>query len=128
KEEEMFTISAGGENRFGAAAVDYRLGYTQTRERVEDEVEARFEYDGADDVAITVDNSHPIPRFTIADDPLGGWLRNENYEFNRFVVSPIRVDDDEVSAQVNFRFDGENVAWKTGLLGRWRDRDVDIDE
>lgn len=128
KEEETFTISTGGENRFGWGAVDYKLGYTRMRERVLDEVEARFEYDGADDVSITVDNSHPIPRFTIADDPLGGWLRNDNYEFNRFVVSPIWVDDDEVSAQVNFRFHGENIAWKTGLLGRWRDRNVDIDE
>ena len=34
KEEETFTISAGGENRFGTAVVDYKLGYTQMRERV----------------------------------------------------------------------------------------------
>ena len=39
--------------RFGAgSAVDYKLGFTKTRERVMDEVEARFEYDGADDVSI----------------------------------------------------------------------------
>ncbi len=128
KEEETFTVSAGGENRFGNAVVDYKLGYTQMRERVLDEVEARFEYAGEGDVSILVDGSGPIPRYTITDDPIGGWLRNGNYEFNRFVVAPTRVDDDEVSAQVNFRFNGDKVAWKTGLLGRWRDRGVDIDE
>jgi TonB-dependent receptor len=128
KEEETFTFSAGGENRFGAAIVDYKLGYTQMRERVEDEVESRFEYDADEDVSLVLDTSPPIPRYTITDDPPGGWLRNENYEFNRFVVAPTRVDDDEVSAQVNFRFNGDTVTWKAGLLGRWRDRDVNIDE
>jgi TonB-dependent receptor len=129
KEEDTFTISAGGENRFGAgSAVDYKLGFTKTRERVLDEVEARFEYDGADDVSILMDTSHPIPRYTISDSPAGGWLDNDNYEFNRFVVAPIWVDDKEHSAQVNFTFAGDTVTWKTGLLGRWRDRDVNIDE
>lgn len=129
KEEDTFTISAGGENRFGAGSiVDYKLGFTKTRERVLDEVEARFEYDGADDVSILMDASHPIPRYTISDSPAGGWLDNDNYEFNRFVVAPIWVDDKEHSAQVNFTFAGDTVTWKTGLLGRWRDRDVNIDE
>lgn len=128
KEEDTFTISAGGENRFSAATVDYKVGYTQTRERVLDEVEARFEYDGEDDVSLLLDTSSAIPRYTITDSPLGGWLDNDNYEFNRFVVSPIWVDDEEYSAAVNFSFAGDTVTWKTGMLGRWRDRDVNIDE
>ncbi|WP_334178227.1 TonB-dependent receptor [Pseudoxanthomonas sp.] len=129
KEEDTFTISAGGENRFGAGSVvDYKLGFTKTRERVEDEVEARFEYEGDDDVSILMDASCPIPRYTISDNPSGGWLDNDNYAFNRFVIAPKWVDDKEHSAQVNFTFVGDTVTWKTGLLGRWRDRDVDIDE
>lgn len=129
KEEDTFTVSAGGENRFGAgSAVDYKLGFTKTRERVLDEVEARFEYGGADDVSILMDTSRPIPRYTISDSPAGGWLDNDNYQFNRFVVAPIWVDDEEYSAQVNFSFAGDLVIWKTGLLGRWRDRNVNIDE
>lgn len=128
KEEDTFTISAGGENRDGAFAVDYQLGYTKTRERVLDEVEARFEYEGDDDVRLFLDTTSPIPRFTVEDSPSGGWLRNENYEFNRFVVSPIWVDDEEFSGQLNFRYDTDRVAWKSGLLGRFRTRDVNIDE
>jgi len=129
KEEDTFTISVGGENRYGAGSlVDYKVGYTKTRERVADEVEARFEYDGADDVSILMDTSHPIPRYTISDSPAGGWLDNDNYAFNRLVVAPKWVEDEENSAQVNFTFAGDTVTWKTGLLGRWRDRDVNIDE
>ena len=128
KKEDTFTVSAGGENRFGHAAVDYRVGYTRTRENVADEVEARFEYAGDDDVSLVLDQTRPIPRYTINDTPLGGWLDNDNYAFNRFVVAPTWVDDEERSLAVNFRYDGETIGWKTGLLGRWRDRDVDIDE
>lgn len=128
KEEQSFTTSVGGENRIGAATIDYKIAYTQMRERVDDEVEARFEYEADEDVAILLDQSGAIPRYTIDDDPAGGWLRNGNYSLDRLVVAPIRVDDDETSAQVNLRFDGERVGWKAGLLGRWRDRDVDVDE
>lgn len=129
KEEDTFTVSAGGENRFATGAVDYRLGYTKTRERVDDEVESRFEYAAAeDDVSMQVDTRHPIPRYTVSDLPAGGWLDNDNFEFDRFVVAPIHVDDEEYSAQLNLRFDGDTVSWKTGLLSRFRTRDVDIDE
>ncbi len=128
KKENTFTVSTGGENRFGHSAVDYRLAFTRTREDVSDEVEARFEYDGDDDVSLVLDQTGSIPRYTITDSPLGGWLDNDNYAFNRFVVGPKWVDDRETSAAVNFRFDGEVVTWKAGLLGRWRDRDLDADE
>ncbi|MEZ0472150.1 TonB-dependent receptor [Luteimonas salinilitoris] len=128
KEEETFTVSAGGENRFDAFAVDYKLGYTQMRERVEDEVESRFDYDGDDDVSLILDQRSAVPTYTIADSPAGGWLRNDNYAFDRFVVAPIWVDDDEYSAALNVRFDTDRVTWKAGVLGRWRERDVNIDE
>jgi TonB-dependent receptor len=127
KAEETFTVSAGGENRFDAALVDYKIGYTQARESVADEVEARFEYVGDDGVSLLFDQSHPIPRYTVSDSPAGGWLRNENYEFDQFVVEPKWVEDDEFSAMVNFQLDTDSVIWKTGLLGRWRDRDVNVD-
>ena len=128
KEEDTFTVSAGGENRFGATTIDYKVGYTKTRERVADEVEARFEYESDEDVQLHLDTSNPIPRFTVTDSPQGGWLDNDNYEFNRFVVAPTFVDDKEHSAAVNFTFATDNITWKAGLLGRWRDRDVNIDE
>ncbi|WP_315388686.1 TonB-dependent receptor [uncultured Stenotrophomonas sp.] len=124
KKENTFAASLGGENRLTNAVVDYKVGYTRTEERVNDEMEARFEYNG-DDLAATVDQNSGIPRYTLSD---ASWMDNGNYDFDRFVVSPKRVDDKEHSAQVNIRFDGDNSSYKFGLLGRWRDRDVDTDE
>lgn len=124
KEENTFAASLGGENRLTNAVVDYKVGYTRTEERVNDEMEARFEYNG-DDLAATVDQNSGIPRYTLSD---ASWMDNGNYDFDRFVLSPKRVDDKEHSAQVNIRFDGDNSSYKFGLLGRWRDRDVDTDE
>lgn len=124
KKENTFAASLGGENRLTNAVLDYKVGYTRTEERVNDEMEARFEYNG-DDLAATVDQNSGIPRYTLSD---ANWMDNGNYDFDRFVVSPKRVDDKEHSAQVNIRFDGDNSSYKFGLLGRWRDRDVDTDE
>lgn len=124
KKENTLAASLGGENRLTGAVIDYKVGYTRTEERVNDEMEARFEYDGAD-LGASVDQSSGIPRYTLSD---ARWMDNGNYDFDRVVLSPKRVDDKEHSAQVNVRFDGESSSYKFGLLGRWRDRDVDVDE
>ena len=124
KKENTFAASLGGENRLTNAVVDYKVGYTRTEERVNDEMEARFEYNG-DDLGATVDQNSGIPRYTLTD---ASWMDNGNYDFDRVVLSPKRVDDEERSAQINVRFDGDHSSYKFGLLGRWRDRDVNIDE
>ncbi|KRG69089.1 TonB-dependent receptor [Pseudoxanthomonas dokdonensis] len=128
KDEDALAISAGGENRRDGIVVDYRLGYTKTHEWVNDEIESRFDYDGSDDLSATVDTRRGIPRFEILDPAGDGWLRNDNYEFDRFVVSPKQVVDEEKSAEVNLDFIGDRISWKAGLKGRWRDRDVNVDE
>lgn len=124
KKEDNTAISIGGENRLSAATVDYKVGYTKTTERVNDEMEARFNYDG-DDLSATVDQRSGIPRLGFSDN---GWQSNQDFVFDRFVVSPKTVDDSEHSAQVNVRFDGEHSSLKMGVLGRWRERDVDVNE
>lgn len=124
KEENTFAASVGGENRLSNAVVDYKVGYTRTEERVNDEIETRFSLDG-DDFNGTLDQRGRLPRYSF-DNPQ--WLDNGNYAFDRVVVSPKQVDDEERSAQVNVRFDADHSSYKFGLLGRWRDRDVNIDE
>lgn len=127
KAEDTLTTGFSGENRFGDSKIEYGLGWTKVRERVNDEVEARFSYEGDDDVAIDVATGG-VPDFTVRDPAGDGWLRNENYRFNRFVVAPKQVDDEAFSARFDFTHGGEGLAWKAGLLGRWRDRDVNVDE
>jgi len=125
KTEDTLAASLGGENRLSAATVDYKVGYTKTRERVNDEKEARFEYAGDDIDTVRVGQDHRIPTLDFSDN---GWESNDDFEFNRFVVSPKQVDDKEHSAQVNLRFDADNASYKFGVLGRWRDRTVNSDE
>ncbi|MCF5928163.1 TonB-dependent receptor, partial [Xanthomonas perforans] len=124
KKEDTMALSVGGENRLSAATVDYKLGYTKTRERVNDEKEARFNYDG-DDLAATVDQRSGIPKLGFSDN---GWQSNDDFVFDRFVIAPTQVDDSERSAQINVRFDGEHSSLKMGVLGRWRERGVNVDE
>jgi TonB-dependent receptor len=124
KEEDTFAASLGGENRLSNAVLDYRLGYTRTRERVNDEMEARFEYDGAD-LSATIDQNRGIPALDLG---YAGWMDSANYTFDRVVIGPKQVDDSERSAQVNARFDADHASYKFGLLGRWRERAVNVDE
>ncbi|WP_313205090.1 TonB-dependent receptor [Stenotrophomonas sp.] len=124
KKENTFAASLGGENKLTNAVVDYKIGYTRTEERVNDEMEARFELD-ADDMSGTLDQRSRLPTYTLSSND---WMGNANYAFDRFVISPKQVNDEERSAQVNVRFDGDNSSIKFGLLGRWRDRDVNVDE
>ncbi len=124
KEENTFAASMGGENRLTSAVLDYRVGYTKTRERVNDEIEARFKNSGSA-LTATVDQNTGIPGLSLSSDR---WMDNANYKFDRVILSPKQVDDSERSAQVNIRFDGDNGSYKFGLLGRWREREVNVDE
>ncbi|MGJ4730069.1 TonB-dependent receptor [Luteimonas sp. SDU101] len=128
KAEDTFTASAGGMNRIDATQLDYRIGWTKVRERVDDEVEMRFEYLGEDDMAVRV-GPGGVPAFDVLD-PAGAdaWLRNANYGLDRLVVAPKQVDDESLSAQFDVTHTGDSVTWKAGILGRWRDRDVNVDE
>uniref|UniRef100_A0A8J8AXV3 TonB-dependent receptor n=1 Tax=Coralloluteibacterium stylophorae TaxID=1776034 RepID=A0A8J8AXV3_9GAMM len=127
KEQDTFAVTTGGENRFDASAIDYRIGYTQTHERVLDEIEARFEYD-ADPLAVELDQSAGIPTFELIDPAGADYLDNDAYVLDRFIPSPTVVDDRELSAAFNVDFDAAGITWKTGLLGRWRDRKADSSE
>lgn len=124
KKQKTLATSLGGENRLNGAVVDYQLGYTKTTERVPDEVEARFKYKG-DDLDATIDQNSRLPRIDFSADD---WYSTDDYKFNKWVLAPGRTDDKETSAKVNLRFDGEHASYKMGLLGRFRDRDVDKNE
>ncbi|KAG1388144.1 hypothetical protein G6F60_013836 [Rhizopus arrhizus] len=87
-------------------------------------MEARFKLNGKAFNG-TLDQRSRLPSYSF-DNPQ--WLDNGNYAFDRFVLSPKQVNDKEHSAQVNVRFDGDSGSIKIGLLGRWRDRDVNVDE
>ncbi|MEE7566828.1 TonB-dependent receptor, partial [Xanthomonas sp. Kuri4-3] len=124
KQQDTLAASLGGEHRLDGAVLDYQAGYTKTRERVNDEMEARFSYDG-DDLGATIDQTSRMPTIALSAPD---WIDNAQYAFDKFVIAPTRVDDEERSARINVRFDGDNASYKFGLLGRWRERAADVDE
>jgi len=127
KKQKAYAASFGGENRLTDAVVDYQVGYTKTEERVPDEIEARFKLAKSvrNDLEASIDQTDSLPRIDFSNPD---WASNDDYAFNKFVLSPGATDDREFSAKVNVRFDGEHGHYKMGLLGRFRDRDVDKDE
>ncbi|HBK47169.1 MAG TPA: TonB-dependent receptor [Xanthomonadaceae bacterium] len=127
KKQNTLAASFGGENRLDGAVIDYQVGYTKTEERVNDEKEARFKLDKGvrSGLEATIDQNPGMPEIDFSN---AGWTGNDNYGFSKWVLSPGSTDDKEKSAKVNVRFDGENVSYKFGLLGRWRDRSVDKNE
>ena len=124
KTQETLALSLGGENRFSDAVVDYQVGYNKVRETVPDEIEARFKYKG-DDLDANIDQTGGIPKIDFSGND---WVSNDNYKFNKFVLSPGRTDDDIYTAKINARFDGERASYKMGLYGRWDRRNVDKNE
>lgn len=127
KKQNAIAASFGGEHRLTGALVDYQVGYSKTEERVPDEKEARFKLAGGvrRGLDATIDQNSRMPRidFSSAD-----WAANDGYGLDKWVLAPGSTDDKEVSAKVNVRFDGENSSYKLGLLGRFRDRNVDKNE
>ncbi len=127
KKENTAAASFGGENRLSGAVLDYQVGYTRTEERVPDEQEARFKITKAAKKGLTasIDQTDRLPDIDFSSER---WADNANYAFNKWVLSPGSTDDKEVSAKINARFDGDHASYKMGLLGRFRDRDVDKNE
>ncbi|WP_379655094.1 TonB-dependent receptor [Pseudoxanthomonas sp. UC19_8] len=127
KKENTAAASFGGENRLSGAVLDYQVGYTKTEERVPDEQEARFKITKAAKKGLTasIDQTDHLPDIDFSSER---WADNANYAFNKWVLSPGSTDDKEVGAKINARFDGDHASYKLGLLGRFRDRDVDKNE
>lgn len=124
KTQDTFAATAGGQNRFDRAMLDYQVGYTRTRERANDELEARFKYKGPS-LDATIDQTGALPVIGVSGT---SWEGNGAFRFDKFVLSPGTTNDDEFSAKVDLRFDRGDASYKFGLAGRWRDRDVDKNE
>ena len=123
KKENTFAASLGGENKLTNAVVDYRIGYTRTEERVNDEMEARFKLNGKAFNG-SLDQSSRLPSYSF-DNPQ--WLDNSNYAFDRFVLSPKQVND-RSTARRSTCASTATAAASSSVCCRWRDRDVNVDE
>lgn len=132
KEQDTLAVSLGGDHLRDNFSLDYYAGLSTTKERVLDENEGRFEFDG-DELEATYTIGRGVPRFTILRNGAADTthLDNANYVLDRAVLEPIQVDDNEYNLGANLElpyFAGNsNFTVKTGVDLRWKDKDTNAD-
>lgn len=133
KEQDTLAFAAGADHDFGTWSLDYNFGVSTTRERVPDEVEGRYMKTGADlGAQVRIGNGIPTYNFIENGAPATGYLDNSIYRFDRVVVAPLFVDDDDMNFAVNMEipqaFGVETLTLKTGIDARYKDKDSDVNE
>ncbi|ALO46866.1 TonB-dependent receptor [Pseudohongiella spirulinae] len=133
KDQDTLAFNAGGEHDFSQWRLDYNVGISDTKERVLDEKEGRFEKTG-DALNADVLIGGGLPSFTIRNGNAvtREHLINSNYELDRVVVEPILVDDRDVNFNINMEvpeaFGINTLTVKAGLDGRFKEKDINVDE
>lgn len=133
KDQDTLAFNLGGEHFLGGWTLDYNLGISTTRERVLDETEGRFEMTGDPlDAEVNIGNGIATYRILDGSTPDARYLDNSNYILDRVVVEPILVDDDDTNYAVNATFDDlfgmSGFSFKTGIDGRFKEKDADVNE
>lgn len=133
KDQDTLAFNAGGEHDFSQWRLDYNVGISDTKERVLDEKEGRFEKTG-DALNANVLIGSGLPSFSIRNGNTltREHLINNNYELDRVVVEPILVDDRDVNFNINMEvpeaFGINTLTVKAGLDGRFKEKDINVDE
>ncbi|EKE80938.1 TonB-dependent receptor [Idiomarina xiamenensis] len=133
KEQDTLAIDAGGEYRFRDWTLNYRAGYSKTRERVLDENEGRYEYND-DSLGARYQIGQGLPSFDILENGQATRLHldNANYTLDRAVLVPKIVNDDEYNAgfdaEFPYAFGLTELTLKTGFDMRLKDKYADVGE
>jgi len=132
KDQDTLAFNAGGEHDFSQWRLDYNVGISDTKERVLDEKEGRFEKTG-DALNADVLIGSGLPSFTIrnGNSVTAEHLINSNYELDRVVLEPIVVDDRDVNFSLNMEapaaFGMNSLTVKAGIDGRFKQKEADVD-
>lgn len=133
KDQDTLAFNVGGEHDFSQWRLDYNVGLSDTKERVLDEKEGRFEKTG-DALNADVLIGSGLPSFSIRNGNTitGEHLLNSNYELDRVVLEPIIVDDKDINFKLNMEvpmaFGINSLTVKAGLDGRFKQKDTNVDE
>lgn len=130
KEQDTLALNAGGEHSFDGWNLDYYAGLSNTKERVLDENEGRFEYNqGQLDANTTIGNGRPNVDISATN---GSVLNNANFVLDKTILEPKLVDDDQRNIGFNVEVPGfmdiASLTLKTGVDMRFTEKDVDVNE
>lgn len=133
KEQDTLAMNLGGEHHFQDWSLEYRAGYSKTRERVLDENEGRYEYQH-DDLTTAFEFGNGLPSFAMfsGDELSNRHLDNTNFLLDRAVFEPKIVDDDEytfgLDAEIPYAFGISSLTLKTGVDVRMKEKLADVAE
>lgn len=130
KKQDTLAVNAGGEHDFDDWKLDYYAGISDTKERVLDENEGRFEYDqGQLSADFGIGNGRPDVN---VNAPNGSVLNDANFVMDKTILEPKSVDDEQRNIGFNVEFPGamdiSSLTLKTGVDARFTDKDVDVNE
>lgn len=123
KDQEVTTLSAGGERQAGAWKFDYLAAYTKGEEHRPDELTARFRRNTRD-TSIRYDTAGA---YAVSVTQLAGasFLEPSSYNFQRVDLANEEGGETETNLGFNARYDfsGRPACVKFGLLHRAKEKD-----
>lgn len=125
KDQEVSSLVAGGEKRFGAWTVDVQAGYTEGKEKRPDEITARFRRNTRD--ASIRYNTSGAYGFTVTQLAGASYTDPASYAFQRVDLANDQGKETESDLGFNARYDLAGLANPTyvkfGSLYRAKDKD-----
>ena len=125
KDQEVSSLVAGGEKRFGAWTVDVQAGYTEGKEKRPDEITARFRRNTRD--ATIRYNTSGAYGFTVTQLAGASYTDPASYAFQRVDLANDQGKETESDLGFNARYDLPGLAnptyVKIGSLYRAKDKD-----
>ena len=129
--QTIFSIAAGGENRFGDTTLSYQLAYAEAGEDNPDYVEFAFVADFSDTGVGIGSNLDDPRRPLIITDDLATFNDASMYELDEAIFEASKTKDAEWSGRLDLRQEmtfGDNPGFlKFGAKVRLRDRSSDLD-
>ncbi len=123
----IMALSVGGQNTFGDWTVDYRLSYSEAEEDTPFDFETIYEFGDTPDIRF-LDTRSSLPGI---EQVAGADITNPgNYEFDEVVLENQLVSEEDLSGEVNFRYDMAETGLRAvqfGLLYREKDKENDAE-
>ncbi len=132
KDQDISTLSLGGENKFDFIEINYELSYGIANESQPNYFEVRFDNPGQA-IGMKFDVSDPdYPRVTYPDpENAQNATDYANYEMNDLIYQSSKINDanktGKIDFKIPFKFDDENSGFiKFGTKYRHKDKTRDI--
>jgi len=124
EEQEISSLSIGGENNIDNWTIEYSLSFSEAKEREPSRIDSEFEYSDVEFATYQLTGGRPL--LTFSDDALD----LTNYELKEFAVEDNYSEDEESAFKVDIKRDmqfGDFSGYiKFGGKVRHRDKTIDM--